>query len=155
MHRAGHLDDAIGPEAPLLFEEAGTNIAQQREFKYGDPDAAPDDDRDHRGGQRVAFAGAEAQLQRAWNRYVTPASPGTVAHDLLTAPTTLAVIGPFSSSECRVAFPVGDRLGISQMAIASSAPGLAAPFLPTVIADALDTSISMPRTEPVAGAAMR
>ncbi|MBX9750259.1 MAG: ABC transporter substrate-binding protein [Roseococcus sp.] len=40
----------------------------------------------------------------------------------------LAVIGPFSSSECRVAFPVGDRLGISQMAIASSAPGLAAPF---------------------------
>jgi branched-chain amino acid transport system substrate-binding protein len=40
----------------------------------------------------------------------------------------LAVIGPFSSSECRVAFPVGDRLGIAQMAIASSAPGLAAPF---------------------------
>ena len=25
---------------PLLFEEAGTNVAQQREFKYGDPDAA-------------------------------------------------------------------------------------------------------------------
>lgn len=40
----------------------------------------------------------------------------------------LAIIGPFSSSECRVAFPVGDRLGIAQMAIASSAPGLAAPF---------------------------
>lgn len=27
--------------------------------------------------------GAEAQLQRAWNRYVVPAPPGTVAHDLL------------------------------------------------------------------------
>lgn len=40
----------------------------------------------------------------------------------------LAVIGPFSSSECRVAFPVGDRLGLPQMAIASAAPGLAAPF---------------------------
>lgn len=40
----------------------------------------------------------------------------------------LAIIGPFSSSECRVAFPVGDRLGICQMAIASSAPGLSAPF---------------------------
>jgi branched-chain amino acid transport system substrate-binding protein len=40
----------------------------------------------------------------------------------------LAVIGPFSSSECRVAFPVGDRLGIVQMSMASSAPGLAAPF---------------------------
>lgn len=40
----------------------------------------------------------------------------------------LGVIGPFSSSECRVAFPVGDRLGLPQMAIASAAPGLAAPF---------------------------
>jgi branched-chain amino acid transport system substrate-binding protein len=40
----------------------------------------------------------------------------------------LAVIGPFSSSECRVAFPVGDRLGITQMSMASSAPKLAAPF---------------------------
>jgi branched-chain amino acid transport system substrate-binding protein len=41
---------------------------------------------------------------------------------------SLAVIGPFSSSECRVAFPVGDRLGITQMSMASSAPKLAAPF---------------------------
>lgn len=40
----------------------------------------------------------------------------------------LAVIGPFSSSECRVAFAVGDRLGITQMSMASSAPKLAAPF---------------------------
>ena len=35
-----HLDDAIAPGAPLLFEEAGTNIAQERDFKYGDPDGA-------------------------------------------------------------------------------------------------------------------
>ena len=40
----------------------------------------------------------------------------------------LAVIGPFSSRECRVAFPVGDRLGITQMSMASSAPKVAAPF---------------------------
>jgi branched-chain amino acid transport system substrate-binding protein len=40
----------------------------------------------------------------------------------------LAVIGPFSSSECRVAFPVGDRLGIMQMAMGSTAPKLAASF---------------------------
>jgi branched-chain amino acid transport system substrate-binding protein len=42
--------------------------------------------------------------------------------------SALAVIGPFSSSECRVAFPVGERLGIVQMSMASSAPKLAAPF---------------------------
>ena len=40
----------------------------------------------------------------------------------------LAIIGPFSSSECRVAFAVGDRLGITQMSMASSAPKLAARF---------------------------
>jgi branched-chain amino acid transport system substrate-binding protein len=40
----------------------------------------------------------------------------------------LAVIGPFSSSECRVAFPVGERLGITEMSMASAAPKIAAPF---------------------------
>jgi 2-furoyl-CoA dehydrogenase large subunit len=34
------LEDALRPDAPLLFEEAGTNVAQQRTFAYGDPDAA-------------------------------------------------------------------------------------------------------------------
>src|SRR5512141_588626 len=34
------LEDAIAPGAPLLFEEAGSNIAQERTFKYGDPDGA-------------------------------------------------------------------------------------------------------------------
>ncbi|UPT84612.1 ABC transporter substrate-binding protein [Bradyrhizobium barranii subsp. apii] len=40
----------------------------------------------------------------------------------------LAVVGPFSSSEARVAFSAGERLGISQMSMSSSAPGVAAPF---------------------------
>jgi branched-chain amino acid transport system substrate-binding protein len=40
----------------------------------------------------------------------------------------LAIIGPFSSSECRVAFPVGERLGIPEMSMASAAPKIAAPF---------------------------
>jgi len=34
------LEDAVRPDAPLLFEEAGTNVAQTRRFAYGDPDAA-------------------------------------------------------------------------------------------------------------------
>lgn len=40
----------------------------------------------------------------------------------------LAIIGPFSSGEVRVAFPAGERLGIAQMSMASSAPGLAKGF---------------------------
>lgn len=39
----------------------------------------------------------------------------------------LAIVGPFSSSQCRIAFPAGDREGIVQMATASSAPGLTKP----------------------------
>ncbi len=37
----------------------------------------------------------------------------------------LAVVGPFTSGEARVAFPAGERLGIVQIPNASSAPGLA------------------------------
>ncbi len=37
----------------------------------------------------------------------------------------LAVIGPFSSSECRVVFPAGERAGVAMMSMASSAPKLA------------------------------
>lgn len=40
----------------------------------------------------------------------------------------LAIIGPFSSSEVKVSFPVGERLGIAQMAMSSSAPGLGKGF---------------------------
>src|SRR5882762_711897 len=40
----------------------------------------------------------------------------------------LAIVGPFSTSECRVSFPTGERLGIPQMSMASSAPKVAAPF---------------------------
>lgn len=40
----------------------------------------------------------------------------------------LAIIGPFSSSECRVVFPAGERAGNPTMSMASSAPKLAEPF---------------------------
>jgi branched-chain amino acid transport system substrate-binding protein len=40
----------------------------------------------------------------------------------------LAIIGPLSSSECRVVFPAGDRAGVVAMSMASSAPKLAEPF---------------------------
>jgi len=40
----------------------------------------------------------------------------------------LAVIGPFSSAECRVVFPAGERIGVVTMSMASSAPKLAEPF---------------------------
>ena len=40
----------------------------------------------------------------------------------------MAIIGPFSSSECRVAFPAAEREGVVLMSMASSAPNLAKGF---------------------------
>ena len=40
----------------------------------------------------------------------------------------MALVGPFSSAECRVVFPAAERAGIVSMAMASSAPKLAEPF---------------------------
>jgi branched-chain amino acid transport system substrate-binding protein len=40
----------------------------------------------------------------------------------------LAVIGPFSSAECRVVFPAAERAGIVSTSMASSAPKLAQPY---------------------------
>jgi branched-chain amino acid transport system substrate-binding protein len=40
----------------------------------------------------------------------------------------IAIVGPFSSSECRVVFPAADRAGVVSMSMASSAPKLAEPF---------------------------
>src|ERR1700758_5577409 len=40
----------------------------------------------------------------------------------------MVIIGPFSSSECRVAFPAAERAGVPVMSMASSAPNLAEPF---------------------------
>ena len=34
------LEDALRPDAPLLFEEQGSNVVQERHFTYGDPDGA-------------------------------------------------------------------------------------------------------------------
>lgn len=40
----------------------------------------------------------------------------------------MAIIGPFSSSECRVAFPAAEREGVAVMSMGSSAPNLAKGF---------------------------
>ena len=40
----------------------------------------------------------------------------------------LAIIGPFSSSECRVVFPAAERATVTVMSMASSAPNLAEPY---------------------------
>lgn len=55
-----------------------------------------------------------------------PAEATRLVRKLATDDKVMAILGPFSSSECEVAFPVGNRLGIVMISQASSKPGVAA-----------------------------
>jgi branched-chain amino acid transport system substrate-binding protein len=53
-----------------------------------------------------------------------PRQAATATQKFAVDDGALAIIGPFSSGEAAVAFPVGERLGIVQMPNAASQPGL-------------------------------
>ncbi len=57
-----------------------------------------------------------------------PKQAATAIRRFVEDDKALAVIGPFSSGECRVAFPVGERAGIVQISNAASAPGISKGF---------------------------
>lgn len=54
-----------------------------------------------------------------------PNEAARIVRKLATDDKVLAILGPFSSSECEVAFPVGNKIGIAMIAQASSKPGVA------------------------------
>jgi branched-chain amino acid transport system substrate-binding protein len=57
-----------------------------------------------------------------------PKQAATATQTFAQDDNALAIIGPFSSSEAVVAFPVGERLGIVQMPNAASTPGITADY---------------------------
>jgi branched-chain amino acid transport system substrate-binding protein len=57
-----------------------------------------------------------------------PAEATRLVRKLATDDKVMAILGPFSSSECEVAFPVGNRIGIVMVSQASSKPGVAAKY---------------------------
>jgi branched-chain amino acid transport system substrate-binding protein len=50
----------------------------------------------------------------------------------------MAILGPFSSGECEVAFPVGNKIGIPMISQASSKPGLAKKHRPYTFRNTID-----------------
>ncbi len=50
----------------------------------------------------------------------------------------MAILGPFSSGECEVAFPVGNKIGIPMISQASSKPGLAKEHRPYTFRNTID-----------------
>ncbi len=67
-----------------------------------------------------------------------PEEATRIVRKLATDDKVLAILGPFSSSECEVAFPVGNRLGIVMIAQASSKPGVAAANRPYAFRNKID-----------------
>ena len=57
-----------------------------------------------------------------------PKQAATATQKFVQDDNALAIIGPFSSAEAAVAFPVGERLGVVQIPNAASAPGLTGKF---------------------------
>lgn len=57
-----------------------------------------------------------------------PRQAATATQKFAQDDNALAIIGPFSSGEAAVAFPIGERLGIVQMPNAASQPGLTGNF---------------------------
>lgn len=67
-----------------------------------------------------------------------PTEAARIIRKLAEDDKVLAILGPFSSSECEVAFPVGKRIGIVMIAQASSKPGVAVPHRPWAFRNKVD-----------------
>jgi branched-chain amino acid transport system substrate-binding protein len=78
--------------------------------------------------EEINAAGGVNGMPLATVAYDTASKPNEAARivrKLATDDKVLAILGPFSSSECEVAFPVGNKIGITMIAQASSKPGVA------------------------------
>jgi branched-chain amino acid transport system substrate-binding protein len=62
----------------------------------------------------------------------------TMVRKLAEDDKVLAILGPFSSGECEVAFPVGNKIGIPMISQASSKPGLAKKHRPYAFRNTID-----------------
>jgi len=67
-----------------------------------------------------------------------PAEATRVVRKLTSDDHVLAIIGPFSTSEAEVAFPVGNKMGIAMISQASSKPGLAKEHRPYAFRNTID-----------------
>jgi branched-chain amino acid transport system substrate-binding protein len=67
-----------------------------------------------------------------------PAEAARLVRKLATDDKVLAILGPFSSSEAEVAFPVGNRIGVVMISQASSKPGVAAANRPYAFRNKID-----------------
>lgn len=68
----------------------------------------------------------------------TPTGAANAVRKLASEHNVLAIAGPLASTECEVAFPVGNRIGIVMCAQASSKPGVSAANRPYAFRNTMD-----------------
>jgi branched-chain amino acid transport system substrate-binding protein len=91
--------------------------------------------------EKINAAGGVNGMPLKTIRYDTASKPDEAARivrKLATDDQVLAILGPFSSSECEVAFPVGNKIGVVMIAQASSKPGVAAANRPYAFRNKID-----------------
>jgi branched-chain amino acid transport system substrate-binding protein len=79
--------------------------------------------------EEVNAAGGIGAVKVSVSLYDTASKPpdsAALVRRMATDEKVLAILGPFSSSECEVAFPVGVQLKVPMIAQASSKPGIGA-----------------------------
>jgi branched-chain amino acid transport system substrate-binding protein len=91
--------------------------------------------------EKINAAGGINGMPLKTIHYDTASKPDEAARiirKLATDDQVMAILGPFSSSECEVAFPVGNKIGIVMIAQASSKPGVAAASRPYAFRNKID-----------------
>ena len=91
--------------------------------------------------EKINAAGGINGMPLKTVHYDTASKPDEAARiirKLATDDQVMAILGPFSSSECEVAYPVGNKIGIVMIAQASSKPGVAAASRPYAFRNKID-----------------
>jgi branched-chain amino acid transport system substrate-binding protein len=78
-----------------------------------------------------------------------PAEAASLIRKLASDDRVLAILGPFSSSECEVAFPVGNQLKVPMIAQASSKPGVSKANRPYAFRNTMDEMKMVRKAVPV------
>jgi len=78
-----------------------------------------------------------------------PAEAASLIRKLASDERVLAILGPFSSSECEVAFPVGNQLKVPMIAQASSKPGVGKANRPYAFRNTMDEMKMVQKAVPV------
>jgi branched-chain amino acid transport system substrate-binding protein len=121
---------AIGAAAPASAQEIviGLNTVQSGVLKtVGETTVTAVDIAVDEINAKGGIAGKKIKLVR-FDTGSDPKQAATGTQKFAQDDKALAIIGPFSSGEAAVAFPVGERLGIVQIPNAASTPGLTKGF---------------------------